>query len=77
MVDTKALRAFVGNDMRVRIPPRPLETPGCSSSVERSVWDREAGGSIPLTPTFRQAQCLRLVLLRLEKCPELAEGLKL
>ena len=24
---------------------------GCSSSVERSVWDREAGGPIPLTPT--------------------------
>ena len=25
--------------------------PGRSSSVERSVWDREVGGSIPLTPT--------------------------
>lgn len=24
---------------------------GCSSSVERSVWDREVGGPIPLTPT--------------------------
>lgn len=24
---------------------------GCSSSVERSVWDREAQGSIPCTPT--------------------------
>ena len=28
-----------------------IELPGCSSSVERSVWDREAGGPIPLTPT--------------------------
>ncbi len=25
---------------------------GCSSSVERSVWDREVGGPIPLTPTL-------------------------
>ena len=33
MVDTKALRAFVGNDMRVRIPPRPLR--GVRTSLTR------------------------------------------
>lgn len=32
-----------------------IELPGCSSSVERSVWDREAGGPIPLTPTINMA----------------------
>lgn len=33
---------------------RDSYTAGCSSGEERSVRDREAGGSIPLTPTHRQ-----------------------
>ena len=41
--------------MWVRVPLAAHECltcrTGCSSSVERPVWDREAGGPIPLTPT--------------------------
>ena len=65
MADTRALRALVRKGVWVRLPLAALESSteffsinttsiifsGCSSSVERSVWDREAGGPIPLTPT--------------------------
>ena len=37
---------------------------GCSSSVERPLWEREAGGSIPLTPTnFRFSNLLEVLKL--------------
>lgn len=39
-----------------------------------SGWGSFGPSSILGAPTFRQAQCLRLILLRLEKCPELTEG---
>ncbi len=33
----------------------PQSVTGCSSSVERTVWDREVAGSIPVTPTERES----------------------
>ncbi len=40
--------------MRVRVPPSALFLRGVAQLVERAVWDREAGGSNPLTPTKRE-----------------------
>lgn len=37
--------------IKTGLPAVALAKAGCSSSVERPVWDRKAGGSIPLTPT--------------------------
>lgn len=31
--------------------PRNYEISGCSSVVERALWEREAAGSSPVTPT--------------------------
>jgi hypothetical protein len=35
----------------VRLGEKNKSAPGCSSVVERAVWDGEAGGSTPLIPT--------------------------
>ena len=54
MVYTEALRASVSNSMRVRLSPAVQTTfvqRGLAQLVERSVWDREVGGSNPLSPT--------------------------
>ena len=59
MADTRALRALVRKGVRVRLS---LAAPGCSSSVERPVWDRKVAGPIPVTPTnlnfFQIQRCL-------------------
>jgi hypothetical protein len=46
---------------------------GCSSSVERSVWDREAAGPIPVTPTIMESNENpgRIdITISARKCPE-------
>ncbi len=55
MVDTRALRARAANTAcEFESRPRHLPFTGCNSSVECSVWDRDAQGSIPCTPTQRE-----------------------
>ena len=49
MADTKALRAFVPKGRESSTLSRG--TRGIAQLVERAVWDREVGGSSPLSPT--------------------------
>ena len=54
MVYTEALRAFAFTGVRVRVSPaahKIFEARGIAQLVERAVWDREVGGSSPLSPT--------------------------
>lgn len=51
MADTKALRAFVRKGVRVRLSLAAQNLRGIAQLVERAVWDREVGGSSPLSPT--------------------------
>jgi hypothetical protein len=55
MADTKALRAFIRKGVRVRLSLAALrrlgDLRGIAQLVERAVWDREVGGSSPLSPT--------------------------
>ena len=55
MVDSAALRAVALRGVGVRVPPwvRKIILSGSSSSVERSLWEREVQGPIPWTPTER------------------------
>ena len=52
MVDTKALRAFTLTGVRVRVS-LAVHVRGIAQLEERAVWDREVGGSSPLSPTLR------------------------
>ena len=52
LADTQASEAcFLNKEVGVQLSLAAQDISGYSSSVERSVWDREAGGPIPLTPT--------------------------
>ncbi len=68
MVYTRALRASVSNDMRVRLSPAALLSfminyRGVAQLVARAVWDREVAGSNPVSPTKNNIM-LALPILR-------------